>query len=69
MTQQEINLRAAAMDLAEAEKRMAEEYLLFMQTGQYTSYQAQRMAEAKNIVEVRTAQAEHEIALARLKRA
>lgn len=69
MTVQERELRELAAVLAEAEKRQAEDYLLFMSTGGYSSYQAQRMAEAKNVVEVRTAQAEYEIALARLKRA
>ena len=67
MTAQERDLREQSVILAEAELRMAEDYLLFMQSGS-SSYQAQRMAEAKNIVEVRTAQAEYEIALARLKR-
>lgn len=63
----ETNLRQAAEVLAEAERRLHEEYLLIVASGVNT-FQAQKMADVAYLATVRRAQAEYEIALSRLRR-
>jgi len=65
----EAQLRDRTDELIAAEKALAEEYLLLMGSGNYQTWQAQKMAEFRRAAAVRKAQAEYEIALARLKRA
>lgn len=64
----EWDVRVAANKLAEAERKLAETYLLNLATGKPT-WQAQKMAEVELGPDLRRAQAEYEIALARLRRA
>lgn len=63
----EVELRRRASELADAEKKLAEEYLLHIAAGQQT-WQAQKMAEHRYLKDVLLARAEYEIALARLRR-
>lgn len=65
----EQHVRYTAGRLAAAEKELAQEYLLLMSSGRYQTWQAQKMAEVSHGLAVRIALAEHEIALARLRRA
>jgi hypothetical protein len=63
----ESQAREAADKVVAAEKQLAEEYLLLVGSGQYHTWQAQKMAEVKFGAAVTLARTEHEIALARLK--
>lgn len=66
MTRSEDGLRKAAAVLATAEEALAQEYLRLVVAGVPT-WQAQKQAELELLRAIRVAQAEYEIAAARLR--